>query len=79
MSRKHKGQSIDYSQKKMKRNLRIEDRVKLLLAKRKFFYSLNLNYDKLFETKEGKAIIQKKLDRGELDKFKKAITKEEIN
>eukprot|EP00826_Nyctotherus_ovalis_P064892 TRINITY_DN9529_c0_g1_i14.p1 TRINITY_DN9529_c0_g1~~TRINITY_DN9529_c0_g1_i14.p1 ORF type:complete len:260 (+),score=73.52 TRINITY_DN9529_c0_g1_i14:246-1025(+) len=79
MSRAHPGKSDEYKRKKNKRKSREIERLKLLIAKRKYFSNLGYDYDKLLETPEGKRRIQRQIDRVTIKKIKKELTKEEID
>eukprot|EP00826_Nyctotherus_ovalis_P010561 TRINITY_DN12777_c0_g1_i1.p1 TRINITY_DN12777_c0_g1~~TRINITY_DN12777_c0_g1_i1.p1 ORF type:complete len:299 (-),score=37.09 TRINITY_DN12777_c0_g1_i1:104-1000(-) len=79
MSRTHPGESREYRQKKSIRKSREMERIKLLLAKRKFFESLNYDYDDLLKTPEGKMRARMLLNRTHIKKLKKTLTKEELD
>lgn len=79
MSRTHPGESREYRQKKIIRKNREMERIKLLLAKRKFFESLNYDYDDLLRTPEGKMQARMLLNRTHIKKLKKSLTKEELD
>lgn len=79
MSRAHPGKSDEYKRKKNKRKSREIERLKLLIAKRKYFSNLGHDYDKLLETPEGKRRVQRLIDRVAIKKIKKELTKEEID
>lgn len=79
MSRTHPGESHEYKKKKIIRKNRELERVKLLIAKRKFFKSLNYNYDDMLKTPEGKMNIRVLINRTSIKKLKKTLTKEELD
>lgn len=78
MSRTHPGESCEYKLKKNIRKNRKMERIKLLLAKRKFFKSLNYDYDDLLKTPEGKIRARMLINRTRIKKLKKMLTKEEL-
>eukprot|EP00826_Nyctotherus_ovalis_P025618 TRINITY_DN1986_c0_g1_i9.p1 TRINITY_DN1986_c0_g1~~TRINITY_DN1986_c0_g1_i9.p1 ORF type:complete len:262 (-),score=77.33 TRINITY_DN1986_c0_g1_i9:159-923(-) len=78
MSRTHPGESCEYKLKKNIRKNRKMERIKLLLAKRKFFKSLNYDYDDLLKTPEGKIRVRMLINRTRIKKLKKMLTKEEL-
>lgn len=79
MSRAHPGKSGEYKKKKDKRKSREVERLKLLIAKRKYFAKLKYNYDELLKTDGGKKKAQKLIDRAAIKKIKSELSKEEIN
>ena len=79
MSRAHPGKSFEYKKKKTKRKSREIERLKLLIAKRKYFKMINYNYDELFETIEGRKKAQALIDRTAIKKIKRDLTKQEID
>lgn len=78
MSRTHPGESREYRQKKVIRKNRKLERIKLLLAKKKFFQSLNYDYSDLLKTPEGKMRARMLINRTRIKKLKKTLTKEEL-
>lgn len=79
MSRAHPGKSGEYKKKKDKRKSREVERLKLLLAKRKYFAKLEYDYDELLNMEGGKKKAQKLIDRAAIKKIKSELSKEEIN
>eukprot|EP00826_Nyctotherus_ovalis_P043595 TRINITY_DN4608_c0_g1_i5.p1 TRINITY_DN4608_c0_g1~~TRINITY_DN4608_c0_g1_i5.p1 ORF type:complete len:160 (-),score=50.87 TRINITY_DN4608_c0_g1_i5:148-627(-) len=79
MSRAHPGKSCEYKKKKNKRKSREVERLKLLIAKRKYFRMLSYDYDELFTTPEGRRRAQGLIDRTAIKKIKRELTKEEID
>ena len=79
MSRKHPGKSDDYNHKKEVRAKREFERVKLLLAKKRYYKGLGHDYEELLKTIEGKRKIRNLLNRGKLKKVKWSITDDEVN
>jgi hypothetical protein len=78
MSRTHPGESHTYMQKKVIRKNRKLERVKLLLAKIKFFKSLDYDYNDLLSTPEGKMRARMLINRTRIKKLKRTLTKEEV-
>lgn len=78
MSRTHPGESREYRQKKVIRKNRKLERIKLLLAKKKFFQSLNYDYSDLLKTPEGKMRARTLINRTRIKKLKRTLTKEEL-
>jgi len=78
MSRTHPGESHEYMQKKVIRENRKLERVKLLIAKIKFFKSLDYDYDDLLSTPEGKMRARMLINRTRIKQLKKRLTKEEV-
>ena len=79
MSRSHPGESKDYQKKKVIRKDRKLERVKLIIAKKRFFASLGHDYDDMMLTPEGRLRIKVKLNRTQIKKLKKTITEQELN
>lgn len=79
MSRAHPGKSCEYKKKKSKRKSREVERLKLLIAKKKYFTKLRFNYDELLKTPEGRQKAQTLIDRTAIKKIKKDLTKQEID
>lgn len=79
MSRAHPGKSCEYKKKKNKRKSREVERLKLLIAKKKYFAKLGCNYDELLKTPEGRQKVQDLIDRTAIKKIKKDLTKQEID
>jgi len=79
MSRKHPGKSYVYKKKKGIRKTREVERYKLQLAKEKYFKGFDNKYKGQILTKEGKKERTKVLNRKELKRIKKSITKKELD
>jgi hypothetical protein len=79
VSRTHPGESREYKQKKIIRKSRELERAKLFLAKRKFFQSIDYDYDDLLRTPEGKMKARALLNRARIKNLKKGLTKEELD
>jgi len=79
MSRKHAGKSHAYRKKKGIRKTREVERYRLQLAKEKYFKGFNNECKEQILTKEGKKERTKVLNRKELKKIKKSITKKELD
>eukprot|EP00826_Nyctotherus_ovalis_P001115 TRINITY_DN10137_c0_g1_i1.p1 TRINITY_DN10137_c0_g1~~TRINITY_DN10137_c0_g1_i1.p1 ORF type:complete len:287 (+),score=78.09 TRINITY_DN10137_c0_g1_i1:182-1042(+) len=79
MSRKHPGKSEVYKKKKGIRKIREPERHKLQLAKKKYFKKLKYNFEELRKTSEGKRKIRELMDRKELKKIKRGLTKKELD
>jgi len=78
MSRKHSGKSIKYNYKKDVRKRREFERMKLLLAKKKYFESLNFDYGQMVETPKGKLQAKTMINRSRIKKIKSTLTDEEV-
>jgi hypothetical protein len=79
MSRKHSGKSSAYNHKKGIRKKREFERMRLLLAKRKYFSSLGQNYETLMNSPEGKKKAKELMSRSRIKKIKKALTDDEVH
>ena len=78
MSRKHPGESEKYSYKTRVRDQRTPDRVKLLLAKKKYFRTLNYDYEDLIQTAEGKLRARAMMNRSQVKRLKNGIADGEV-
>jgi len=78
MSRRHPNQSNDYNYKKTVRKIRMPERVKLYLAKKKFFSSMNYDYDDLITTVEGRMRVRSLMNRSRIKRLKRQLNEEEI-
>ena len=78
MSKMHPGKSEPYKLKTQKANERAKERAKFLLAKQRFFNTLNCNYEELSKSKEGKAQLKKMLNRNKIRFMKKEISEEDV-
>ncbi len=79
MSRKHPGKSKDYNHKKEVRKNREFERVRLLLAKIRFYKELGRDYEEMRQSAAGKAKSRKLLNRARLKRIKKSISDEEVD
>ena len=79
MSRTHPGKSRDFNHKKDVRKRREFDRVKLLLAKKRFFSNLNYDYEDLISTPQGKVRAKSLMNRSKIKRLKTKITDDEVN
>lgn len=79
MSRAHRGKSRIYRKKKAIRKIRMVERYKLQLAKKKYVESRKYNFEELARTKEGRKLITSLLDRKKLRSIKKSLTKKELD
>ena len=79
MSRRHPGKSNEYNYKKTIRKMREIERVKLHLAKKKFFTTMDYDYDDLLKTVEGKMRARTLMNRTRIKRIKKNLTEEEVN
>lgn len=79
MSRMHSGKSEKYFYKQTVRKMREFERMKLILAKQKFFRSLNLDYKSLTATVEGRITAKSLINRSKIKMIKSKLTEEEIN
>jgi hypothetical protein len=79
MSRKHPGKSEDYAKKKDIRRKREFERVKLRLAKKKFFTTIQYDYDDLMRTTQGKVRASRLTNRAKIKTIKANLTKKEID
>ncbi len=78
MSRKHSGKSTKYNYKKDVRKRREFERMKLWLAKKRFFASLNFDYEELIKTPKGKLQAKTLINRSRIKKLKSTLTDEEV-
>lgn len=79
MSRRHPGKSREYNYKKTIRKGREIERIKLRLAKKKYFSTLNYDYDDLLKTVEGKMRARSLMNRAKIKRIKKGLTENEVN
>jgi len=79
MSRKHPGMSKDYMHKKEIRSRRLTDRMKLRLAKIRYYSSLGLDYLQLKRTDAGMKTLKSKLNRSQLKKIKLTINDSDVD
>lgn len=78
MSRKHSGKSLKYNHKKDVRVKREFERMKLHVAKKKYFENLGCEYDKMMETIEGKMKVKHLINRSQIKKIKATLTEREV-
>ena len=78
MSRKHSGKSVKYNYKKDVRKKREFERMKLFLAKKRYFSSLNFDYEQLVKTPRGKLQAKTLINRSRIKKIKSLLTDEEV-
>lgn len=78
MSRKHTGKSLKYNHKKDVRRQREFERMKLYLAKKRYFQELGYDYDILMQTPDGKMRAKAYMNRSRIKKIKTLLTIEEI-
>lgn len=79
MSRKHSGKSSKYNHKKCIRERREIERLKLHIAKKKYFESLGYNYEEMITTLEGKAKARSLINRSKIKKIKSRLTEKEVS
>lgn len=78
MSRGHPGKNINYLLKMIKRQRNENERIKHLISKRKFYFTLGYDYDDLIKTVEGKIRAKTLMSRSKIKRIKSKITAEEI-
>lgn len=78
MSRKHTGKSLKYNHKKDVRRQREFERMKLYLAKKKYFQELGYDYDVMMQTPDGKMKAKTYMNRSRIKKIKTLLSVEEI-
>lgn len=78
MSRKHSGKSLKYNHKKDVRVKREFERMKLHVAKKKYFENLGCEYDKMMQTVEGKMKAKHLINRSQIKKIKATLTEREV-
>jgi len=79
MSRKHSGKSIKYNHKKKIRQTREFERMKLCIAKKKFFASLGYDYEAMMQTPDGKMRAKALINRSKIKRIKSHLTEEEVS
>ena len=79
MSKKHPGKSEHYISKIETNKRRTLERIKLIIAKRKFYKELNFDYEKLNKSKNGKMKLKKLINRNRIRKIKSNIDDKEIS
>jgi len=78
MSRKHSGKSSKYNYKKDVRKRREFERMKLYLAKIKYFESLGYDYEMMIRTPDGKMKAKNLINRSRIKKLKSLLSDEEV-
>ncbi len=78
MSRKHSGKSMKYNYKKDVRKKREFERMKLYMAKKRYFESLGHNYEQMVQTPDGKMRAKTLINRSRIKKIKSLLTDEEV-
>lgn len=78
MSRKHSGKSAKYNHKKSVRANREFERMKLHVAKRKYFEKLGYDYDEMMQSLEGKIKVKNLMDRSQIKKIKASLSEKEV-
>lgn len=79
MSRKHSGKSVKYNYKKKIRQRREFERMKLYIAKKKFFSSLGYDYEEMMQTPDGKMKAKSLINRSKIKRIKSHLTEEEVS
>jgi hypothetical protein len=79
MSRSHPGKSESYATKKETRRKREFDRIKLAIAKIRYFDSINMDYQELIRTQQGKEKAKKLLCRSKVKNIKMKLTDNDVN
>lgn len=79
MSRKHSGKSTKYNHKKKIRQTREFERMKLYVAKKKYFASLGHDYEAMMQTPDGKMRVKTLLNRSKIKRIKSHLTEEEVS
>ncbi len=79
MSRKHPGKSREYNYKKNVRKKREIERLKLYLAKKKYFSTLSYDYDDLIKTVEGRMRARSLMNRTKVKRIKRELSEDEVN
>lgn len=79
MSRSHPGKSEGYANKKETRRKREFDRIKLVIAKKRYFNSIGLDYQELMKTQQGKEKAKKFLCRSKVKNIKLKLTDNDVN
>lgn len=79
MSRKHSGKSTKYNHKKKIRQTREFERMKLYIAKKKYFGSLGYDYEAMMQTPDGKMKAKTLLNRSKIKRIKSRLTEEEVS
>ena len=78
MSRKHAGKSLKYNHKRLIREKREFERMKLYAAKRKYFEKLGYDYEEMARTKEGKSMAKSMINRTQVKKIKSTLSTNEV-
>eukprot|EP00826_Nyctotherus_ovalis_P034449 TRINITY_DN2876_c0_g1_i22.p2 TRINITY_DN2876_c0_g1~~TRINITY_DN2876_c0_g1_i22.p2 ORF type:complete len:106 (+),score=30.15 TRINITY_DN2876_c0_g1_i22:173-490(+) len=78
MSRKHSGRSSKFNHKKDVRAKREFERMKLHVAKKKYFENMNYDYEKMMQNIEGKMKAKSLINRSQIKKIKASLTEGEV-
>lgn len=78
MSRKHSGKSFKFNHKKDVRTKREFERMKLYVAKKKYFESMNYDYEEMVQNIEGKMKVKSLINRSQIKKIKASLTEREV-
>lgn len=78
MSKKHPGMSDRYFTKRQTRERRTKERVKLVIAKKRFYEELDYDYEEMAKTQEGREKMKKILNRGRIRAIKASINDNDI-
>ena len=79
MSKRHPGKSDQYLFKKETRKRRLRDRIKLVLAKKRYYEELDYDYEEMTKSIEGKSELKKLINRGKIRSLKETIGQREID
>jgi len=78
MSRKHSGKSLKYNRKKDVRAKREYERMKLYVAKKKYFEDIGYNYEEMMQNVGGKMKAKSLINRSQIKKIKATLTEREV-
>jgi len=78
MSKRHPGKSDRYFSKKQTRERRTKERVKLVIAKKRFYEELDYDYEEMIKTQEGKEEMKRMLNRGKIRALKANVEDDEV-
>ena len=78
MSRKHTGKSSKYNHKRLIREKREFERMKLYAEKRKYFEKLGYDYEEMTLTKEGKSMAKSMINRTQVKKITSTLSTNEV-
>lgn len=74
LAKAHPGSSLTYQKKQIVREERKLDRVKLLMAKKRFFLKKGYDYDTCVLTRDGKNAMKRVMNRGKIKEIQKSIS-----